>query len=103
MTKEDDREAGGAEGGPLSDLRHGESLDLKALSALSYVLNIALEGARLQKIRDPERGSIALKLRVPGQSYYLTLKSSPDGASICLLYTSPSPRDRQKSRMPSSA
>ena len=26
-----------------------------------------------------------------------------DGVSICLLYTSPSPRDRQKSRMPSSA
>ena len=25
------------------------------------------------------------------------------GNSICLLYTSPSPRDRQKSRMPSSA
>ena len=25
------------------------------------------------------------------------------GLSICLLYTSPSPRDRQKSRMPSSA
>ena len=25
------------------------------------------------------------------------------GASCCLLYTSPSPRDRQKSRMPSSA
>ena len=26
-----------------------------------------------------------------------------DQAGICLLYTSPSPRDRQKSRMPSSA
>ena len=26
-----------------------------------------------------------------------------DRAQICLLYTSPSPRDRQKSRMPSSA
>ena len=26
-----------------------------------------------------------------------------DRLSICLLYTSPSPRDRQKSRMPSSA
>ena len=25
------------------------------------------------------------------------------GSSVCLLYTSPSPRDRQKSRMPSSA
>ena len=27
----------------------------------------------------------------------------PDSYYICLLYTSPSPRDRQKSRMPSSA
>ena len=27
---------------------------------------------------------------------------SPE-AQVCLLYTSPSPRDRQKSRMPSSA
>ena len=26
-----------------------------------------------------------------------------EGQSVCLLYTSPSPRDRQKSRMPSSA
>ena len=26
-----------------------------------------------------------------------------DNAQCCLLYTSPSPRDRQKSRMPSSA
>ena len=25
------------------------------------------------------------------------------GLNVCLLYTSPSPRDRQKSRMPSSA
>ena len=36
-------------------------------------------------------------------------QSNPQGgivekeAGICLLYTSPSPRDRQKSRMPSSA
>ena len=28
---------------------------------------------------------------------------TPQGVSTCLLYTSPSPRDRQKSRMPSSA
>jgi len=27
----------------------------------------------------------------------------PERAALCLLYTSPSPRDRQKSRMPSSA
>ena len=28
---------------------------------------------------------------------------NPDNTFYCLLYTSPSPRDRQKSRMPSSA
>ena len=35
----------------------------------------------------------------------LTLAQEPDGSLniLCLLYTSPSPRDRQKSRMPSSA
>ena len=30
-------------------------------------------------------------------------KDKKEGPDICLLYTSPSPRDRQKSRMPSSA
>ena len=40
---------------------------------------------------------------IMGENPYL---SEPDGnhvAEACLLYTSPSPRDRQKSRMPSSA
>ena len=31
------------------------------------------------------------------------LRTNVDGVITCLLYTSPSPRDRQKSRMPSSA
>ena len=30
-------------------------------------------------------------------------KQQDESAEACLLYTSPSPRDRQKSRMPSSA
>ena len=34
---------------------------------------------------------------------FAMFKSLIDELSICLLYTSPSPRDRQKSRMPSSA
>ena len=33
----------------------------------------------------------------------LVAKPSPETLKACLLYTSPSPRDRQKSRMPSSA
>ena len=32
-----------------------------------------------------------------------SLQESPNTPNTCLLYTSPSPRDRQKSRMPSSA
>ena len=39
---------------------------------------------------------IQLTVNVTGQYYVAT-------RNICLLYTSPSPRDRQKSRMPSSA
>ena len=33
----------------------------------------------------------------------IPLKSIADEALVCLLYTSPSPRDRTRSRMPSSA
>ena len=44
----------------------------------------------------------------PANTLVYSIESGPDGATIdsstgCLLYTSPSPRDRQKSRMPSSA
>ena len=40
------------------------------------------------------------------ESVPINIKNLPDSPSnlhVCLLYTSPSPRDRQKSRMPSSA
>ena len=37
------------------------------------------------------------------QPVQLSLRVYLDARSACLLYTSPSPRDRQKSRMPSSA
>eukprot|EP01015_Nassula_variabilis_P004457 TRINITY_DN130_c0_g1_i2.p1 TRINITY_DN130_c0_g1~~TRINITY_DN130_c0_g1_i2.p1 ORF type:complete len:111 (-),score=18.00 TRINITY_DN130_c0_g1_i2:40-372(-) len=49
-----------------------------------------------------ERGSRA---HIPNQSGQtpLMLAQRNGNIQICLLYTSPSPRDRQKSRMPSSA
>ena len=37
------------------------------------------------------------------KAFYWTSKAALQGHITCLLYTSPSPRDRQKSRMPSSA
>ena len=42
------------------------------------------------------------RVSVPADFRSVVANSSFDGI-ICLLYTSPSPRDRQKSRMPSSA
>ena len=56
-----------------------------------------------------EEGSAYLVMElVPGQPLSTIIERervlSPDRAlSICLLYTSPSPRDRTRSRMPSSA
>ena len=38
-----------------------------------------------------------------GNGRAVSLAFANAGANVCLLYTSPSPRDRQKSRMPSSA
>ena len=46
-------------------------------------------------------GSAATRLPIGNQGQYLKVTSS--NAVSCLLYTSPSPRDRTRSRMPSSA
>ena len=45
--------------------------------------------------------STAIGLAAPSQAAPTTTGTAQQ--TICLLYTSPSPRDRQKSRMPSSA
>ena len=46
-------------------------------------------------------GDLSKKITVDVKGEVLELKNTIN--TICLLYTSPSPRDRQKSRMPSSA
>ena len=44
-----------------------------------------------------------LERAIPGQEIGITMRILADGAWGCLLYTSPSPRDVEESRMPSSA
>ena len=44
-----------------------------------------------------------LRSSIAGKAPQRAPPSSSSSAKLCLLYTSPSPRDRQKSRMPSSA
>ena len=55
---------------------------------------------------DPAAGLILLRAMFKdeaGASDLLNAAATNDYFMTCLLYTSPSPRDRQKSRMPSSA
>ena len=48
-------------------------------------------------------GDIALRFLKRGGSHVHVVDINPDMISACLLYTSPSPRDKRQSRMPSSA
>ena len=72
-------------------LAHPEFLDLAGYG--HWKLFHELEVTRCLEVRDA--------LLAPGLQ--LLFGSAVAGVELCLLYTSPSPRDRQKSRMPSSA
>ena len=62
-----------------------ESQNVEAqIAAQEQIANLTMDGARLNAMKVAE-------------------ESKPEPVKDCLLYTSPSPRDRQKSRMPSSA
>ena len=65
------------------DVRAGDVLELRARTCVESYLQ-----ARFRTAKAP------FELKVAYEDDYL---------AVCLLYTSPSPRDRQKSRMPSSA
>ena len=45
----------------------------------------------------------AMEARTSGNRLEFIVRRSATKADICLLYTSPSPRDKRQSRMPSSA
>src|SRR5665213_3106044 len=51
---------------------------------------------------DEQRQAVAALRATPGLEAILLDAGAPEHHRVCLLYTSPSPRDRQKSRMPSS-
>ena len=64
-----------------------------------------------EEVRELEGGWVELRsaarpwqhVRMAGEDVVATEMILPRGHKICLLYTSPSPRDRTRSRMPSSA
>ena len=64
----------------------------KALAACIYIL----DGAKITCWKSSDTGSIVLTQTLPNTTEYILVDA-------CLLYTSPSPRDKRQSRMPSSA
>ena len=91
---------------PLTFIGNSANIGLGAgtMSAVSRALGEGEPG----RARRHAAAAILLGLTVMSVLVSLMLFAAPfilpfAGASDCLLYTSPSPRDRQKSRMPSSA
>ena len=93
---------------------HGEPMHLEAHKQISYSSQVPftkiLENGKCLKIAPGEPKIVEKfetgKLIVEGKNLYdseSTFIKERRKYSFCLLYTSPSPRDRQKSRMPSSA
>ena len=76
------------------DNRKPVVLDQQSVGRLSRMDSLQVQA--MDKAQDAARQKKLLKIKA-------ALKRLDAGDYGCLLYTSPSPRDRQKSRMPSSA
>ena len=72
------------------------------ISSLSREMEIDI-AVNLGGYTQDSRTGIFANLAAPIQVNFLGFPGTMAADYICLLYTSPSPRDRQKSRMPSSA
>ena len=76
-------------------------------TALAQILSVGGKNvtlwARESELVDDLNAKRENTMFLPGVPLSEDMKFSNNLAETCLLYTSPSPRDRQKSRMPSSA
>ena len=75
----------------IDNLNNSEGLEYKKLC----------RSLKITKRSDKDKLDIALKALEKLE--IINKNENDEYTCICLLYTSPSPRDRQKSRMPSSA
>ena len=77
---------------------------LEALGYDALLTESGQQGLAVAKAEKPELMLLQINLPdVTSEHVIKQLKVDDDLSSICLLYTSPSPRDRTRSRMPSSA
>ena len=81
----------------IAELREKHHLDPNDESIVNSLIGARIRFVRL--IRGKTQTKVANAIGVTFQQ----IQKYEKGSNGCLLYTSPSPRDRQKSRMPSSA
>ena len=94
----------------LESLGKLQSLGSNALSALDMntkeldIYKLADAFKQLSDAGKEQDAYVQAQSMGISRNYFMVLKQGGDAVHrLCLLYTSPSPRDRQKSRMPSSA
>ena len=91
----------------ISTLQRGQfETDVPELDFISYItkgerINVASAGLRSGLRENTVTAYPVEKFKLDGVA--LSQLQNANDASVCLLYTSPSPRDRTRSRMPSSA
>ena len=73
----------------------GDYTTQNATEEASFIVHVGSHGANLDNYKE-----VTVPLNNNG---YLTIGEKVNASKTCLLYTSPSPRDRTRSRMPSSA
>ena len=86
----------------VRNLQEEEIDKIKPGTLLISFLDPFNEKVLVKKIKEKNISAISMEL-VPRITRAQKMDALSSQANFCLLYTSPSPRDRQKSRMPSSA
>ena len=76
---------------------------LIGLSHIGMIGSLSNRQSKLPTINLPVGPYTSYKADVSHDGYYIEYKANDPKVLRCLLYTSPSPRDRTRSRMPSSA
>ena len=92
-------------GSILIDKSDSQSVIESVKSATNYLISKRLSPIMIGGEHSITRGAIEALVKKYPDLILVQLDAHADlrESYICLLYTSPSPRDRQKSRMPSSA
>ena len=98
------------DGGTVKVSRSLKELGMRVQAAREHTMKLCGAEPTLQQLAeqlDEPIENVALAIQAAQPAMSLTPEGGEDGDRQldipCLLYTSPSPRDRQKSRMPSSA